>query len=78
MRIYVLLHDWSKQHILLRWVQAAPIAQGQPVTWGFIEVPSAATLDEVDAAVREHVLDPSKVTEVVIVDEVKAKLRGVK
>lgn len=31
---------------------------------------------EADAAVREHVFDPSKVTEVVISEEVKAKLQG--
>ena len=76
MRIYVLLNNWSKHNLQLRWVQAAPAAPNLPVTWGFIEVPPSATLDEVDAAVREHVYDPSKITEVVILEEVKAKLRG--
>ena len=74
MRIYVLLNNWSKHNLQLRWVQAAPVTPDRPVAWGFLEVPPAATLDEVDAAVREHVFDPSQVEEVVILEEVKAKL----
>ena len=74
MRIYVLLNNWSKHNLQLRWIQAAPAVPNHPVIWGFLEVPALAMPNEVDAAVRERVLDPSKITEVVIMEEVKAKL----